>query len=61
MSYIDINGIQHKAQAEVRYYGMEHDPMWTVALPDVVEGKNECVGVNRFYEVQNGKSIIDTK
>lgn len=43
VSYIDTNGIQHKVQAEVRYYGMGHDPMWTVAIPDIVEGKNECV------------------
>lgn len=43
VSYIDINGIQHKVQAEVRYYGMGHDPMWTVAIPDIVEGINECV------------------
>ena len=35
--------MQHKVQAKVRYYGMGHDPMWTVAIPDIVEGKNECV------------------
>nr|DAJ21842.1 MAG TPA: hypothetical protein [Siphoviridae sp. ctHdl3] len=32
-----------KVQAEVKYYGMGHDPMLTVALPDVVEVENECV------------------
>lgn len=43
VSYIDANGIQRKVQAKVKYYGMGHDPMWTVALPDVVEAENECV------------------
>nr|DAK65492.1 MAG TPA: hypothetical protein [Caudoviricetes sp.] len=43
MSYIDANGIQRKVQAEVKYYGMGHDPMLTVALSDVVEVENECV------------------
>lgn len=43
VSYIDANGIQRKVQAKVKHYGMEHDPMWTVALPDVVQAENECV------------------
>lgn len=43
VSYIDANGIQRKVQAEVKYYGMGHDPLWTIAIPDVVEAKNECI------------------
>lgn len=43
VSYIDTNGIQHEVQAEVKYYGMGHDPLWTIAIPDIVEAKNECV------------------
>lgn len=43
VSYIDINGIQHKVQAEVRYYGMGHDPLWTITIPNIVEAENEYV------------------
>ena len=44
VSYIDANGNQRKVQAEVKYYGMGHDPLWTIAIPNVVEAENECVG-----------------
>lgn len=43
VSYIDVNGIQRKVQAKVEHYGMGHDPMWTVALPDIVEAENKCI------------------
>lgn len=43
VSYIDANGNQCKVQAEVKYYGMGHDPLWTIAIPNVVEAENECV------------------
>lgn len=43
VSYVDTNGIQREVQAEVKYYGMGHDPMWTIAIPDIVEADNECV------------------
>lgn len=43
VSYIDANGIQREVQAEVKYYGMGHDPLWTIAIPDIVEADNECV------------------
>ena len=43
VSYIDANGIQRKVQAKVKYYGIGHDPQWTIAIPDIVEADNECV------------------
>lgn len=43
VSYIDTNGIQCKVQAEVKQYGMGHNPLWTVAIPNIVEAENECV------------------
>lgn len=43
VSYIDANGNQRKVQAEVKYYGMGHNPLWTIAIPNVVEAENECV------------------
>lgn len=43
VSYIDANDIQRKVQAEVKYYGMGHDPLWTIVVPDIVEAKDECV------------------
>ena len=43
VSYIDANGNQREVQAEVKYYGMGHDTLWTIAIPNVVEAENECV------------------
>ena len=43
VSYIDANGNQRKVKAEVKYYGMGHDPLWTIAIHDVVEAENEYV------------------
>ena len=43
VSYIDANGIQRKVQAKVKYYGMGHYPMYTIAIPDIVEADHECV------------------
>nr|DAQ18145.1 MAG TPA: Tripartite Tc toxins repeat [Caudoviricetes sp.] len=43
VSYIDANGNQREVQAEVKYYGMGHDTLWTIAIPNVVEAENECI------------------
>lgn len=42
VTYIDLNGVEHKVQAEVKYYGPFSDPKFTIAIPNVPEVKGEC-------------------